>query len=176
MRQDLSGAKLSGFSENRPIPRKQAARPDVPFSCKDLDEALAWGYRRDLSWGRVVWWGGGFSLFIACLGLFGLTAVSVVHRTKETGIRRVLGAGTADIFALFSRDILRWVVVAALLSWPIAYVAARRWLDTFAYRIGLDLWMFAAVSLLALLVAGLTMSWHALRAAKAEPARSLRYE
>jgi putative ABC transport system permease protein len=151
-------------------------RPDVPFLCRDLDEALAWGYRRDLSWGRVVWWGGGFSLFIACLGLFGLTAISVVRRTKETGIRKVLGAGTADIFVLFSRDILSWVVMAALLSWPIAYVAARQWLDTFAYRIGLDLWMFVAVSLLALLVAGLTMSWHTLRAARSEPARNLRHE
>jgi len=151
-------------------------RPDVPFSARRLDDALAWEYRRDLSWGRVVWWGGGFSLLIACLGLFGLTAISVVLRTKEIGIRKVAGAGTVDIVLLFSRDILRWVVAAAVLSWPIAFVAARKWLAGFAYRIGLDLWMFAAASLLTFLVAGLTMSWHTLRAARAEPAGSLRYE
>lgn len=151
-------------------------RPDVPFSAGRLDDALAWEYRRDLSWGRVVWWGGGFSLFIACLGLHGLTGISVVRRAKETGIRKVMGAGTADIFLLFSRDILRWVVAGAVLSWPIAFVAARKWLAGFAYRVGLDLWVFAAASLLAFLVAGLTMSWHTLRAARAEPARSLRCE
>jgi len=110
------------------------------------------------------------------LGLFGLTAISVVLRTKEIGIRKVAGAGTVDIVLLFSRDILRWVVAAAVLSWPIAFVAARKWLAGFAYRIGLDLWMFAAASLLTFLVAGLTMSWHTLRAARAEPAGSLRYE
>lgn len=151
-------------------------RPDVPFSARRLDDALAWEYRRDLSWGRVVWWGGGFSLLIACLGLFGLTAISAVRRTKEIGIRKVAGAGTADIFLLFMRDILRWVVAAAALSWPIAYFAAGKWLAGFAYRINLDLWLFAAASLLVFLVAGLTMSWHTLRAARAEPARSLRYE
>ncbi len=151
-------------------------RPDIPFSHRFLDDALAWEYRRDRNWSRIVWWAGGFSLFIACLGLFGLTAISAVRRTKETGIRKVMGAGTADILFLFSRDILRWVVVAAFLSWPIAYIAARRWLEPFAYRVGLDIWMFAAAAVLALLVAGLTMSWHALRAARAEPARSLRYE
>jgi len=151
-------------------------RPDIPFRHRFLDDALAWEYRRDRNWSRVVWWAGGFSLFIACLGLFGLTAISAVRRTKETGIRKVMGAGTADILFLFSRDILRWVLVAAFLSWPIAYIAARKWLEPFAYRVGLDIWMFAAAAALALLVAGLTMSWHALRAARAEPARSLRYE
>lgn len=151
-------------------------RPDIPFSHRFLDDALAWEYRRDRNWSRIVWWAGGFSLFIACLGLFGLTAISVVRRTKETGIRKVMGAGTAEILFLFSRDIMRWVVVAVFLSWPIAHFAARKWLEPFAYRVGLDIWMFAAAAVLALLVAGLTMSWHALRAARAEPARSLRYE
>jgi putative ABC transport system permease protein len=151
-------------------------RPDVPFSQKFLDDALAWEYRRDRNWSRIVWWAGGFSLFIACLGLFGLTAISVIRRTKETGVRRVLGAGVADILFLFSKDILRWVVAGALLSWPIAYFAARKWLELFAYRVKLEIWMFAAAGILALLVAGLTVSGQALRAARSDPARSLRYE
>jgi putative ABC transport system permease protein len=151
-------------------------RPDTPFSHRFLDDALAWEYRRDRSWSRIVWWAGGFSLFIACLGLFGLTAISVVRRTKETGVRRVLGAGAADILILFSRDILKWVLVAVLLSWPVSYLAARKWLGLFAYRIKFDIWMFAAAAVLALSVAGLTVSGQALRAARSDPARSLRYE
>jgi putative ABC transport system permease protein len=151
-------------------------RPDIPFSHQFLDDALAWEYRRDRNWSRIVWWAGGFSLFIACSGLFGLTAISVVRRTKETGVRRVLGASAADILFLFSRDILRWVVVATLLSWPIAYIAARKWLELFAYRVNLDIWIFAAAAVLALLVAGLTVSGQALRAARSDPVRSLRYE
>jgi putative ABC transport system permease protein len=151
-------------------------RPDIPFSHKFLDDALAWEYRRDRDWSRIVWWAGGFSLFIACLGLFGLTAITVVRRTKETGIRKVLGAGVADILILFSKDILRWVVVASLLSWPIAYFASRKWLELFAYRVDLDIWVFAAAAVLALLVAGITLSGQALRAARSDPVHSLRYE
>jgi putative ABC transport system permease protein len=151
-------------------------RPDVPFSQRFLDDALAWEYRRDRNWSRIVWWAGGFSLFIACLGLFGLTAISVVRRTKETGIRKVLGAGIMDILFIFSKDILKWVAVATLLSWPIAYLASRKWLELFAYRVKLDIWMFAAAALLALLVAGLTVSTQALRAARSAPVRCLRYE
>lgn len=151
-------------------------RPDIPFSHRFLDDALAWEYRRDRNWSRIVWWAGGFALFIACLGLFGLTAISLVRRTKETGVRRVLGAGQADILFLFAKDILRWVVVAALLSWPIAHIAARKWLELFAYRIDLDIWMFAAAALFALLVAALTVSGQTIRAARSDPARSLRHE
>ena len=151
-------------------------RPGIPFRYEFLDDALAWEYRRDRNWSRIVWWAGGFSLSIACLGLFGLTAISVIRRTKETGVRRVLGAGIADILFLFSKDILKWVVVATLLSWPIAYLAAKKWLELFAYRIGLDVWMFAAAAILTLLVAGLTVSGQALRAVRSDPARSLRYE
>jgi putative ABC transport system permease protein len=151
-------------------------RPDIPFSCRFLDDALAWEYRRDRDWSRIVWWSGGFSLFIACMGLFGLTAISAVRRTKEIGIRKVLGAGIPEILFLFSRDILRWVVAAAVLSWPIAYVAARKWLELFAYRVDLDIWMFAAAPFLALLVAGLTVSGQAFVAARSDPVRSLRYE
>lgn len=151
-------------------------RPDIPFSHRYLDDVLAWEYRRDRNWSRIVGWSSGFSLFIACLGLFGLTAISAVRRTKEVGIRKVLGAGVAEILFLFSRDILRWVVAAALLSWPIAYIAARKWLELFAYRVDLEIWMFAAVAVLAVLVAGLTVSGQALRAARSDPVRSLHCE
>jgi len=151
-------------------------RPDLPFSYTFLDDALAWEYRRERDWGRIAGWSAGFALFIACMGLFGLTAVTVVRRTKETGIRKVLGASAADILFLFSRDFLKWVIISNLIAWPIALIAARNWLEQFAYRIDIGPWMFALTALLSLLIAGLTVSWHALRAALSDPVTSLRYE
>lgn len=150
--------------------------PDTPFSGRLLADSLAREYRRDRDWARIVGWSSGFSLFVACLGIFGLTALSVVRRTKEIGVRKVLGAGTADILAQFSREILRWVVLAALAAWPIAYYAARKWLQQFAYRTPIEIWVFAAAACLVLAVAGFTVGWHAVRAARADPVRSLRCE
>jgi len=151
-------------------------RPDLPFSYSFLEDDLAWEYRRERDWGRIVGWATGFALIIACMGLFGLTAVTVARRTKETGIRRVLGASAADILILFVKDILKWVLIANLIAWPIALYAGRKWLDQFAYRIDLSIWMFALAALLSLLVAGLTVSWHTVRASLSNPVQSLRYE
>jgi putative ABC transport system permease protein len=153
-----------------------SVRPDLPFSYAFLDDALAWEYRRERDWGRIVGWSTGFALIIACMGLFGLTAVTVARRTKETGIRKVLGASATDVLLLFTKDVLKWVLVSNLIAWPIALMAARNWLDRFAYRIDIELWMFALAALLSLLVAGMTMSWHAARAALSDPVKSLRYE
>jgi putative ABC transport system permease protein len=151
-------------------------RPDLPFSYSFLEDDLAWEYRRERDWGRIVGWATGFALIIACMGLFGLMAVTVARRTKETGIRRVLGASAADILILFVKDILKWVLVANLLAWPIALIGARKWLDQFAYRIDIGIWMFALAALLTFLVASLTVSWHTVRASLSNPVQSLRYE
>jgi putative ABC transport system permease protein len=151
-------------------------RPDLPFSHVFLDDALAWEYRRERDWGRIVGWSTGFALIIACMGLFGLTAVTVVRRTKETGIRKVLGASVADILKLYTKDVLKWVMVSNLIAWPVALIAARSWLDRFAYRIDIELWMFVLAAFLSFLVAGMTMSWHAAQAALSDPVKSLRYE
>ncbi len=154
----------------------ERVRPDRPFSHLFLDDALAWEYRRERDWGRIVGWSAGFALFVACMGLFGLTAVTVIWRTKETGIRKVLGASVADILVLFSKDVLKFVLISNIIAWPIALIAARRWLDGFAYRIEIGLWMFALAALLTFLIAGLTVSYHAIRAALSDPVESLRYE
>jgi len=151
-------------------------RPALPCNLTFLKAAIAWEYRRERDWGWIVGWSAGFALFIAGMGIFGLTAVTVVRRTKETGIRKVLGAGVSDIVFLFSRDILKWVFVANLISWPIVFIAARKWLDGFAYRIDIGLWMFVLAALSSLLIAGLIVSWHAVRAALYDPVLSLRYE
>ncbi|MDH5468397.1 MAG: hypothetical protein OEY25_13350, partial [Candidatus Aminicenantes bacterium] len=151
-------------------------RPELPFSGIFLEDALNREYRRERSWGKIVGCSAGFALFIACMGLFGLTAVNVVRRTKETGIRKVLGASSADFLFLFSKDLLKWVAVANLLAWPIAFVAAREWLSGFAYRVDIGIWVFVAAGILSFLIAGLAMSWHILKAIFSDPVRALRYE
>ncbi len=151
-------------------------RPELPFSHIFLDDALKREYARERSWGRIVGYSAGFALFIACMGLFGLTAVNVIRRTKETGIRKVLGATQADVLFLFSRDLLKWVAVSNLLSWPVAFIMARKWLDGFAYRIEIGVWMFLATGVLTFLIAGLAISWHVLKAVFADPVHALRYE
>jgi putative ABC transport system permease protein len=151
-------------------------RPDLPFSSTFLDDALAWEYRRERNWGRIIGWSTGFALIIAGIGLFGLTAVAVIRRTKEIGIRKVLGASSADIIFLFSRDVLKWVVTSNIIAWPIAMVAARKWLEQFAYRIDIGLWMFVVAALLSLVIAATIVSWHTVRAALSDPVDSIRYE
>jgi putative ABC transport system permease protein len=151
-------------------------RPELPFSHMFLDDALKRDYERERSWGLIVGYSAGFALFIACMGLFGLAAVNVIRRTKETGIRKVLGATPADVLLLFSKDLLKWVAVSNLLSWPIAFAAAKEWLNSFAYRIEIGIWTFMATGVLTLLIAGLAISWHILKAVFADPVRALRYE
>jgi len=151
-------------------------RPDLPFSFTFLDDALDWEYRRERNWSRVVGWSSACAIIIACMGIFGLTALTAARRTKEIGIRKVLGASAVNVFLLFSKYVLRWVIVANLLSWPLAVITARRWLSQFAYRIDVNLWMFAFAALISLLVVGLTVSWHAAKAALSDPIKSLRYE
>jgi len=121
-------------------------------------------------------WSTCFALIIAGMGLFGMTAVTIVRRTKEIGIRKVLGAHVSDILLLFMKDVLRWVIWANLLAWPIAFYVARKWLEGFAYRIDVEVWMFILASFLSLLIAVVTVGWHAVRTALADPVQSLRYE
>jgi putative ABC transport system permease protein len=151
-------------------------RPDLPFSYAFLEDALAWEYRRERDWSRIVGWSSGGALIIACMGLFGLTALTVARRTKEIGIRKVLGASATKVFLLFSKYILKWVMIANMIAWPLAVIAASSWLKQFAYRINLNLWMFAFAALISFVVVGLTVSWHAAKAAFADPVQSLRYE
>ncbi|MBN1272862.1 MAG: ABC transporter permease [Candidatus Aminicenantes bacterium] len=151
-------------------------RPDLPFSYRFLEDALAREYNQEKNWSRIAGWSAGFALLIAAMGLFGLTAVTVMRRTKETGIRKVLGASMADILLLFFRESLKWVLLSNILAFPIAFIAARKWLEQFAYRIDIGIWMFVTAALLSLLTAGLTISWYAVRAALSNPVDSLRYE
>ncbi|MBN1938625.1 MAG: ABC transporter permease [Candidatus Aminicenantes bacterium] len=151
-------------------------RPDLPFRAEFLEDALAAAYSRERQWNLIVGWAGGVALFISCLGLFGMTALSVVRRTKEIGIRKAVGAGRTDILLLFLRENLRWMASAVLLACPIAWYISSRWLEQFAYRIHPDIATFAGAVLTALSIAGLSVGGLVGRAAGADPARNLRYE
>jgi len=110
------------------------------------------------------------------LGLFGLTSFQVLQRRKEVGVRKVLGASRLRLYGMFVRECLQWVVLANLIAWPLAYVGMTRWLAGFAYRTVMDIGLFIAAGMLALAIALLTVSVQVIRAARANPVDSLRYE
>ena len=116
------------------------------------------------------------AIFISCLGLFGLAAFMAERRTKEIGIRKVLGASVPKLIYLLSSEFAKWVLVANVIAWPIAYWAAHRWLQNFAYRTNIQVWMFLLAAAISLFIALATVSFKALKTATANPAKALRYE
>ncbi len=116
------------------------------------------------------------AIFIACLGLLGLAAFITEQRTKEIGVRKVLGASVPEIIFLLSKEFTKWVLIANAIAWPVAYLVMNNWLQSFAYRINIGPLIFLYSGIIALLIALLTVSSHAIRAARANPVKSLRYE
>jgi putative ABC transport system permease protein len=149
---------------------------DQDFEFRFLDDALATAYQQEQRLGNVVRYASVLSIFIACMGLFGLATLVVVRRTKEIGIRKVLGAGTNNIVTLLSKDFVALVIVAALIAFPVAWWALNKWLQDFTYRVNISIWVFAAAALLTLLVALITVSFQAIKAAWTNPVKSLRTE
>ncbi len=150
--------------------------PDEAFSYTFLDEEFDRLYKEDrkaLSFSMVI---GGLSILIACLGLLGMVISSTQLRVKEIGIRKVLGASVQGITALLSRDFVRLVLIAVVVATPAAWWAMNKWLQNYAYHIELQWWMFAGAGLAVLLIALMTVSWQAVRAAVANPVDSLRDE
>ena len=116
------------------------------------------------------------AIFIACLGLLGLAAFITEQRTKEIGIRKVLGASASEIFILLSKEFTKWVLIANIIAWPLAYYVMNNWLSNFAYRISITPWIFLVSGVIALIIAIITVSSHAIKAARSNPVKSLRYE
>jgi putative ABC transport system permease protein len=116
------------------------------------------------------------AILISCLGLFGLAAFSAEQRNKEIGIRKVLGASVTGIVGLLSKDFLKLVVVAMLIATPIAWYGMNKWLQAFAYKINISWWMFALAGLMAIFIALFTVSFQAIKAALANPVKSLKTE
>ena len=150
--------------------------PDAPFEYHFLDEMIDWVYFNEQLTGKML---GVFSLlaiFVACLGLFGLAAFMVQSRTKEIGVRKVLGASTPHLVMLLSREFIFLVLLANLIAWPIAYYLMRDWLSGFAYQTDLNVLPFVASAIMALIIAFGTVSMQAIRAARSNPIDALRYE
>jgi putative ABC transport system permease protein len=158
--------------------RKQyeAFFPGNLFDYFFMDEKFNRQYKDDQLFGKVFGLFAGFAVLVACLGLFGLSLVTTAQRTKEIGIRKVLGASESHIVALLSKDFLKPVLIANLIAWPLAWYAIHRWLESFAYRIPVNIWVFVLAGILALLVALLTVSFQSIKTAIANPVRSLRSE
>jgi putative ABC transport system permease protein len=110
------------------------------------------------------------------MGLFGLVTFSVGQRTKEIGVRKVLGASVTGIVLLVSKELIRPVLIGILISTPITWYAMHRWLEGFAYHVHISIWIFLAAGLLAVIIAMITVGWKAMRAAQANPVQSLRTE
>ncbi len=150
--------------------------PGLPFAYSFMDERFEDVYRAEAKLGKIFTVFCSLAIFIACLGLFGLASFTAEQRTKEIGIRKVLGASVSSLVLLFSRDFTKLVVVALLIAVPVAYLMMDRWLDDFAYRISLGVGTFLISGGIALLIAWLTVSFQSVRAAVANPVDSLRSE
>jgi putative ABC transport system permease protein len=150
--------------------------PHQPFEYAFLDERFADMYQTEQRIGRIFGVFAGLAILIGCLGLFALAAFTAEQRTKEIGIRKVLGATAANIIRLLTKEFLILIAVANVVAWPVAFVVMKGWLKDFSYRISLSVWVFIGAGLLTLFIALLTVSFQAVKAALADPANSLRYE
>ena len=150
--------------------------PNSPFQYTFLDQEYQQLYENEQRMSQVFIVFAILAIFIACLGLFGLAAYVAERRTKEIGIRKVLGASVGKITLMLSMDFLKLIFVAALIAFPIAWWAMNRWLEDFAYRVNVEWWIFALALFLAISIALITISFQAIRAAVANPVKSLRTE
>ncbi|GGB15903.1 ABC transporter permease [Puia dinghuensis] len=150
--------------------------PETPFEYTFLDDRFDKLYKSEQQQGSLFTTFAGIAIFIACLGLLGLSAFSISQRIKEIGVRKVLGASTGSIVTLLSTDFLRLVAIASLIAFPIAWYAMHNWLRDFAYRISIEWWVFLGAGILAAAVALVTISIQAIKAAVANPVKALRSE
>ena len=151
-------------------------RPGYPFEYTFLDDQLAGLYSKDQKTGDVFGIFAIIAVIIACLGLFGLASYTSEVRTKEIGIRKVMGATVSNIVLHLSKEFLFLVLAAIIISFPISYYAMNSWLSDFAYRTGINIWIFIGAGSAALVIAFLTVCYRAIKAALANPVKSLRYE
>jgi len=154
----------------------QAFDAGHPLEYFFLDENFDQLYRADQRLGRIFGYFSALAIFIAGMGLFGLASFTTAQRTKEIGIRKVLGATVSGVVALLSKDFVKLVLLANLIAWPVAWYAMNKWLQDFAYRIEIGWWIFALAGGLALVIALLTVCTQAIKAALANPVEALRYE
>jgi ABC-type antimicrobial peptide transport system permease subunit len=154
----------------------QSYNPGYSFDYKFLDEDFQAQYASEQRVSILSGYFAGIAIIISCLGLFGLAAFTAERRRKEIGIRKVLGSSEFGIIYLLSSDFTKLVVAAIVIAIPAAYLITKYWLDSFAYRINLEPWYFISAGLAALLITWLTVGVQAVKAATANPVKSIRYE
>ncbi|MBN1352788.1 ABC transporter permease [candidate division KSB1 bacterium] len=171
----VNGSKIAaGLSSIEKI--WQAENPNSPFEFQFFDEAIDQRYKSDQRTGKIFNYFAILAIFISCLGLFGLASYMVEQKTREIAIRKVLGASISGIVSLLSKEFVKWIIVANIITWPLAYYFMNKWLQDFAYRIDIGLWIFVISGGIALLIALATVSVQAIKAATANPVESLKYE
>jgi putative ABC transport system permease protein len=148
----------------------------LPFSYRFLDDSFNEMYSNEQRVGKLAISFAVLAIFIACLGLFGLATYMAEQRTKEIGIRKVLGASVGNVVSMLSKDFIVLVLIASVIAFPFAWWAMHNWLQDFAYRITIGWWIFLAAGTIAFLIAFITVSSQAIKAALANPVKSLRTE
>jgi putative ABC transport system permease protein len=150
--------------------------PQYPTDFKFVDETYAQKFENEQRQGTLAALFAGLTIFISCLGLFGLATYMAENRIKEIGVRKVLGASVAEITRLLSKDFLVLVIISFIIAAPIAYWAMSKWLTSYSYRVGINWWVFASAAILTFVIALLTVSYQSVKAALANPVKSLRAE
>ena len=148
----------------------------APFEFSFVSDRLEGSYKDEKRTAGFILLFANLSIFIGCLGLFGLTVFSAEQRIKEIGIRKVLGAGMLSVTGLLSKDFLQLVIIAIAIAVPAAWYSSSKWLNNYAYRINIDWWVFVWVALLVTGIAFVTISFQAIKAAMANPVKTLRTE
>lgn len=150
--------------------------PLSPYSYTFKNDENLKSYEAEAKWKQIMLFGAILTIFISCIGLFGLSVLSTERRTKEIGIRKVLGASVKGVAAILSKDFLKLVFISLVIAIPLAWLAASKWLENYPYRITLSWWLFASAGALVILIALMTVSFQAIKAAIANPVKSLRNE
>ena len=150
--------------------------PTFPFEYTFLDDSLNEQYIAEQKIGRVFTYFSVLCIFIACLGLFGLASYTAEQRTKEISVRKVMGASVSNIVFILAKEFSIWVVVANIIAWPLAYLALQKWLQNFAYAVDQSFLVYILAGITALLIALITVSFRAIKAAQTNPADALKYE
>jgi putative ABC transport system permease protein len=150
--------------------------PDSPFEYFFYDSYYDELYKKESQFGKIIFIFSIIAILIACMGLFGLAAFFSEKRTKEIGIRKVNGASIFEMLILLNGEFIKWVIIAFILATPVAWYAMYKWLQSFAYKTEMSLWLFGFAGIIALVIAILTVSWQSWWAAKRNPVEALRYE